>query len=73
MEHADIRAVGASEEKIIGSLTFHNFAILIAAACSFIAILVSFYLIWMHALHYTKPYEQRQQVPPDISPHHLRL
>ena len=52
--------VGASEIPIAGSLTFHNLAIIIAAACTFIAIILSFWLISMHAMHYTNPYEQRQ-------------
>jgi hypothetical protein len=45
-----------------GSLTFHQLGMIIAAACSLFAILTSFYLIFMHATHYTKPYEQRQYV-----------
>jgi len=47
---------------IAGSLTFHQLGLIIAAACSLFAILTSFYLIFMHATHYTKPYEQRQYV-----------
>ena len=43
-------------------MTFHTLALIIAAACALIAIIVSFYLIIMHATHYTKPYEQRQYV-----------
>ena len=45
---------------MVGTMTFHTIGLIVAAACAFIAILLSFYLIWMHALHYTKPYEQRQ-------------
>jgi hypothetical protein len=33
--------------------------IIIAAASTLIAILFSGYLMWMHALHYTDPYQQR--------------
>jgi hypothetical protein len=45
-------------------MTFHTLALIIAAACALIASIVSFYLIIMHATHYTKPYEQRQYVLP---------
>ncbi|PMD46667.1 DUF300-domain-containing protein [Hyaloscypha variabilis F] len=54
----DLR-IGRSEVPIAGSLTFHQLGMIIAAACSLFAILISFYLIFMHATHYTKPYEQR--------------
>ncbi|KUJ14231.1 DUF300-domain-containing protein [Mollisia scopiformis] len=54
----DLR-IGRSEVHIAGSMTFHTLGLIIAAACALIAILLSFYLIWMHAIHYTKPYEQR--------------
>lgn len=56
------RLVGSSEVHMAGSLTFHDLGLIIAAATALIAVLLSFYLIWMHATHYTKPYEQRQYV-----------
>lgn len=49
-----------SEKLVLGRLTFHLLGEIISAACSLIAILMSFYLMWMHALHYTKPTEQKQ-------------
>lgn len=49
-----------SEREIVGSLTFHKLALIIAGASTIVAIILSFYLIWMHALHYTKPREQKQ-------------
>jgi Organic solute transporter Ostalpha len=49
-----------SETPIAGSLTFHDLGLIISGGCSVIAICLSLFLIWMHALHYTKPYEQRQ-------------
>jgi hypothetical protein len=49
-----------SERAIVGSLTFHQLALIIAGGSAIVAILLSFYLIWMHALHYTKPREQKQ-------------
>ena len=48
-----------SEIEIVGHLTFHELARIIGAACALIAVLLSLYLAWMHALHYTKPREQR--------------
>lgn len=54
--------VGKSEEVLVGNLTFHDLGIVISAATALIAILLSLYLMWMHAMHYTKPYEQRQYV-----------
>lgn len=51
--------IGSSEVPVAGSLTFHQLGLVIAAACALIAILLSLYLMWMHALHYTRPYEQR--------------
>ncbi|KAK4448135.1 organic solute transporter Ostalpha-domain-containing protein, partial [Podospora aff. communis PSN243] len=44
---------------IVGDLRFHDLATIIAAASALIAILLSFYLILMHATHYTVPYEQK--------------
>lgn len=52
-----------SEVTVVGNFTFHQLAIIIGGACTLIAIVLSFYLIWMHALHYTKPREQKQYVP----------
>ena len=60
--HTDCILVGDSEIPLVGDWTFHSLGLVIAPACSLIAILVSFYLIFMHATHYTKPYEQRQYV-----------
>lgn len=48
-----------SEIKLVGQLTFHDLARIIGAACTLIAVLLSLYLIFMHATHYTKPREQR--------------
>lgn len=53
-----------AEIPLVGTMTFHTLGMIIAAAGALIAILLSLYLIWMHAIHYTKPYEQRQYVLP---------
>ncbi len=52
-----------SEIKVVGPLTFHDLALIIAGSSTIIAVFHSFYLIVMHGLHYTKPNEQRQYVP----------
>ncbi|KAI1342361.1 DUF300-domain-containing protein [Xylariaceae sp. FL0016] len=48
-----------SEEKIVGDLTFHNLALIIAGASTVVAYIASFYLMWRHAINYTKPREQK--------------
>ncbi len=49
-----------SEVTVVGPLTFHELALIIAGASTLVAIVMSFYLISQHALHYTKPREQKQ-------------
>ncbi|KAI8633378.1 DUF300-domain-containing protein [Xylariaceae sp. FL1651] len=48
-----------SEEKLAGNFTFHQLALIIAGGSTIIAYVVSFYLMWQHALNYTKPREQK--------------
>ncbi|KAI0390690.1 DUF300-domain-containing protein [Xylariaceae sp. FL0594] len=48
-----------SEDKLVGDLTFHQLALIIAGGATIIAYLVSFYLMWRHAMNYTKPREQK--------------
>ncbi|CAD6445948.1 507491ea-c415-4eb3-ac13-811aa8d7f337 [Sclerotinia trifoliorum] len=55
----DDMRIGKSEVVLVGNLTFHELGIFVSSATALIAILLSLYLMWMHALHYTKPYEQR--------------
>ncbi|KAJ9136489.1 DUF300-domain-containing protein [Pleurostoma richardsiae] len=55
----EMRILPGSETPIAGSLTFHQLALIIAGASTLVAIVLSFYLIWMHALNYTKPREQK--------------
>jgi Organic solute transporter Ostalpha len=40
--------------------TFHRLGLLLCVIFGAIAVLVSFFLIFMHATHYLKPWEQRQ-------------
>ncbi|OIW28459.1 DUF300-domain-containing protein, partial [Coniochaeta ligniaria NRRL 30616] len=55
----ELRILPTSEKAIAGSLTFHQLALIIAAASTLVAIVMSLYLIMMHATHYTKPREQK--------------
>ncbi|CAK7272798.1 hypothetical protein SEPCBS57363_005328 [Sporothrix epigloea] len=55
----DLRISSTSESNVVGPLTFHDLLLIIGGASTIVAIFMSFYLIWMHALHYTKPNEQR--------------
>ncbi|QSZ32133.1 hypothetical protein DSL72_001702 [Monilinia vaccinii-corymbosi] len=55
----DDMRIGQSEAVLVGEYTFHQLGMIVSAAAALIAIILSFYLMWMHALHYTKPYEQR--------------
>lgn len=48
------------EVLIVGPLDFHDLARVIAASCTLIAVLMSLYLVFMHARNYTQPREQRQ-------------
>jgi hypothetical protein len=56
---AEVFTVGKSEIAIVGSLSFHELCMIIELSCVAISVLLSLYLIWMHASHYTKPNEQR--------------
>ncbi|OLN97527.1 Transmembrane protein [Colletotrichum chlorophyti] len=56
----ELRILPGSEILIVGPLTFHDLALVIAGSCTIIAIFLSFYLVFMHAVNYTKPREQRQ-------------
>lgn len=48
-----------TEEPIWHDYTFHRLGLWLSAVFSLIAIAVSFFLIFMHATHYLKPFEQR--------------
>ncbi|EAS30589.2 uncharacterized protein CIMG_06068 [Coccidioides immitis RS] len=42
-----------------GGITFHQLGLIISATFSLIAVLVSVYLVFQHAVHYLRPQEQR--------------
>jgi hypothetical protein len=50
------------EAPLVGALTFHEFGRYVGGGSAALAIVLSLLLIWLHALNYTKPYEQRQYV-----------
>ncbi|KAJ5287235.1 hypothetical protein N7478_002921 [Penicillium angulare] len=45
-----------------GGLTFHNLSLIVGGVCAILACVVSIFLIMMHAMHYSKPIEQRHIV-----------
>ncbi|KAG5980429.1 hypothetical protein E4U55_004030 [Claviceps digitariae] len=55
----DMRILPGSERILIGPLDFHDLARVIGASCTLIATVLSLYLVFMHALNYTQPREQR--------------
>lgn len=62
-----ICALLVEEEPVWKSMTFHHFGLIVSAIFALIAVLTSFFLIWRHATHYLKPWEQRQWVlPPQL-------
>jgi hypothetical protein len=54
------RILVIAEDPLVGDFTFHRLGLYIAGGCTAIAVVVSLFLIWMHATRYTKPCEQRQ-------------
>lgn len=55
-------SIAVKEDPILGSLTFHTIGLILAATFAFIAVVISNWLIFMHATHYSKPWIQRQYV-----------
>ncbi|PVI06308.1 DUF300-domain-containing protein [Periconia macrospinosa] len=48
-----------AEKPIWKNLTFHHLGLILSATFGAIAVAVAFMLIWRHAAHYSKPYEQK--------------
>ncbi|PHH81225.1 hypothetical protein CDD82_1239 [Ophiocordyceps australis] len=55
----DLRISPGSEILIAGPLNFHDLARIIGASCTLIAVVLSLFLVLMHATHYTQPAEQQ--------------
>jgi predicted membrane chloride channel (bestrophin family) len=60
MFHADRIAV--DEDPLWKNLTFHHLGLLISAAFGLLALAIAFFLILRHAMHYLRPWEQKQWV-----------
>ena len=50
------------EETVWRNMTFHHFGLILSAVFGLIAVLLSWWLIFKHATHYLKPWEQKQYV-----------
>jgi hypothetical protein len=48
------------EDNLVGDLVFHQLALILSASFMCLSIGISGWLILDHALHYLKPYEQKQ-------------
>lgn len=59
LESMLITLLPVSEIPMAGPFTFHELALMVSAATALLSMFISFYLIWMHALNYTKPEEQK--------------
>ena len=47
------------EAAIVGNIDFHHVGLIISAVFGLISIIISFFLIFQHATHYLKPWEQK--------------
>ena len=59
---ASLIAAPVDEVEILPYTSFHHLALILAAVFGLISIVLSWYLIWRHATHYLKPWEQKQYV-----------
>jgi len=50
----------ANETSLWKNFTFHHFGLFLCVAFGAIAVIIAGWLIMSHAMHYSKPYEQRQ-------------
>ena len=48
------------EQRLVEGLIFHQLALLLSALFMCLSVGSSFWLILAHALHYLRPYEQKQ-------------
>lgn len=49
-----------TETEVFHGLTFHHLGLILSAVFGLIAVVISLYLIFQHATHYLKPWEQKQ-------------
>nr|POE59306.1 transmembrane protein [Quercus suber] len=48
-----------NETALWGNVTFHHFGLFLAAVFGLISVVISLFLVFQHATHYLKPWEQR--------------
>ena len=48
-----------SEEPLWHGFTFHHFGLFLALVFAALALIIASFLIFMHATHYSRPWEQR--------------
>jgi len=60
------------EADVFHGLTFHRLGLILSAGFGLFAVILSLYLIFQHATHYLKPYEQKQYAL-GASPHQRTL
>lgn len=53
-------ACAVVEDPLFAKVTFHHVGLVISAVFSLISVVVAFFLIFKHATHYSKPWEQKQ-------------
>lgn len=51
-----------SREDLSIGITFHHLGLILSAAAGLIAVLIAGFMIFQHALHYSRPGEQKQYV-----------
>ncbi|KAI4802563.1 hypothetical protein E4T44_11539 [Aureobasidium sp. EXF-8845] len=49
-----------NEEPLFSKVTFHHVGLVVSAVFALISVVVAFFLIFKHATHYSKPWEQKQ-------------
>jgi predicted membrane chloride channel (bestrophin family) len=53
------------EDPLFASVKFHHVGLVISAVFALISVIVAFFLIFKHATHYSKPWEQKQYLALD--------
>lgn len=50
------------EDPLFAEVTFHHVGLVVSAVFSLISVAIAFFLIFKHATHYSKPWEQKQYI-----------
>jgi hypothetical protein len=59
-ESGELVSGATFEKQLTDGLIFHQLALILSAICMALAVGISCWLILGHALHYLRPYEQKQ-------------